>query len=69
MKQVDDILAQYKQRQSYYSTLHSKMRTIQAVYNGTMEVPLPDMERSGTPSTPGFAYPGEMSCPVCAPNH
>jgi hypothetical protein len=58
MKSVDDILALYKQRSAFYSPLHSKMRTIQSIYNGTMEVPLPDMERSDMPSAPNLLAQG-----------
>jgi hypothetical protein len=58
MKTVDDILALYKQRSAFYSPLHSKMRTIQSIYNGTMEVPLPDMERSDMPSAPNLLAQG-----------
>lgn len=58
MKTVDDILALYKARSAYYSNLHSKMRTIQSIYNGSMEVPLPDMERSDMPSAPNLLAQG-----------
>ena len=58
MKIVDDILALYKSRSAYYSNLHSKMRTIQSIYNGSMEVPLPDMERSDMPSAPNLLAQG-----------
>ena len=58
MKTVDDILALYKSRSAYYSNLHSKMRTIQSIYNGSMEVPLPDMERSDMPSAPNLLAQG-----------
>lgn len=58
MKTVDDILALYKQRSAFFSPLHSKMRTIQSIYNGTMEVPLPDMERSDMPSAPNLLAQG-----------
>ena len=58
MKTVDDILGLYKHRSAFYSPLHSKMRTIQSIYNGTMEVPLPDMERSDMPSAPNLLAQG-----------
>lgn len=58
MKSTEEIVTLYKQRASYYAPLHSKMRTIQAIYNGTMEVPLPDMERSDTPATPNLLAQG-----------
>ena len=58
MKTVDEIVNLYKQRSSYYAPFHSKMRTVQAIYNGTMEVPLPDMERSDMPSTPNLLAQG-----------
>ena len=37
---VDEILSLYKQRVNFYGPLHSKMKLIQSIYNGTMEVPL-----------------------------
>jgi len=58
MKAVEQIVTLYKQRSSYYAPFHSKMRTVQAIYNGTMEVPLPDMERSDMPSTPNLLAQG-----------
>lgn len=58
MKDPQEIVNLYKQRASYYAPLHSKMRTIQAIYNGTMEVPLPDMERSESPATPNLLAQG-----------
>ena len=58
MKSVDEILALYKQRVSFYGPMHSKMRLIQSIYNGTAEVPLPDMERSEMPSVPNLLASG-----------
>lgn len=58
MRSVDDIIELYKQRVAYYGPLHSKMRTIQAIYNGTMEVPLPDMEQASMPSVANLLSQG-----------
>jgi hypothetical protein len=58
MKSIDEILALYKQRVAYYGPLHSKMRLIQSIYNGTAEIPLPDMERSEMPSVPNLLASG-----------
>jgi hypothetical protein len=58
MRDIDNILALYKQRVAYYSPIHSRMRTIQSIYNGTMEVPLPDLERSDMPSAPNLLAQG-----------
>lgn len=58
MKSVDEILALYKQRIAFYGPLHSKMRLIQSIYNGTAEIPLPDMERSEMPSVPNLLASG-----------
>ena len=55
---VDDILTLYKQRVNFYGPLHSKMRLIQQIYSGTMEVPLPDMEQNQMPSTPNLLAAG-----------
>ena len=55
---VDDILTLYKQRVNFYGPLHSKMKMIQSIYQGTMEVPLPDMEQNSMPSTPNLLAAG-----------
>lgn len=58
MKTVDEILNLYKQRVNYYGPLHSRMRMIQQVYNGTFQVPLPDMEENAIPSVPNLLAAG-----------
>ena len=58
MKSVDEIIELYKQRIAYYAPLHSKQRMVQSIYNGSMEVPLPDMEKSEMPSTPNLLAQG-----------
>ena len=58
MKSIDEILALYKQRVSFYGPMHSRMRLIQSIYNGTAEIPLPDMERSEMPSVPNLLASG-----------
>jgi hypothetical protein len=58
MKSTDEILALYRQRSTFYAPLHSKMRIIQSIYNGTAEVPLPDMERTEMPSVPNLLAQG-----------
>lgn len=58
MKSIEEILSLYKQRVAFYGPLHSKMRLIQSIYNGTAEVPLPDMERSEMPSVPNLLAAG-----------
>jgi hypothetical protein len=58
MKSIDEVLALYKQRVAFYGPLHSKMRLIQSIYNGTAEIPLPDMERSEVPSVPNLLATG-----------
>lgn len=55
---AENIIALYKQRLNYYGPLHTKMKTIQSIYNGTMEVPLPDMEQNAYPSTPNLLAAG-----------
>ena len=49
MKSIDEVLGLYRQRVTFYAPLHSKMRLIQSIYNGTAEMPLPDMERTDIP--------------------
>lgn len=58
MKSVEEILSLYKQRVTFYGPMHSKMRMIQAIYNGTAEIPLPDMERTEMPSVPNLLASG-----------
>lgn len=58
MKTVEDILSLYKQRVNFYGPVQSRMRMVQSIYNGTMQVPLPDMERSEMPSAPNLLAQG-----------
>lgn len=58
MMSEDKIISLYKQRLNFYGPLHSRMRMIQSIYNGTMEVPLPDMEQNAMPSTPNLLAAG-----------
>ena len=58
MINTDEILARYKQRVNFYGPLHSRMKMIQSIYNGTMEVPLPDMEKNAMPSAPNLLAAG-----------
>ena len=50
--QQQEIINLYKQRLAFYGPLHQKMKLIQSIYNGTMQVPLPDMEQNAMPSVP-----------------
>ena len=58
MRTVEEIVTLYKQRVNFYGPLHTKMRTIQSIYNGSMEVPLPDMEQNQMPSVPNLLAQG-----------
>lgn len=58
MRSVDEILSLYKQRVTYYGPLHSRIKQIQSIYNGTFEVPLPDLEQNSMPSTPNLLAQG-----------
>lgn len=58
MKSIEQILTLYKQRVSFYGPLHSRMKLIQSIYNGTFEVPLPDMEQNELPSVPNLLAQG-----------
>ena len=55
---IEQILTLYKQRLNFYGPLHQKMKLIQSIYNGTMEVPLPDMEENTMPSVPNLLAAG-----------
>lgn len=58
MKSVDHILDLYRQRVNYYGGLHSKMRQVQAIYNGSARVPLPEVERNEAASVPNLLAQG-----------
>ena len=58
MKTTDEIISLYKQRVNFYGPLHTKMKLIQSIYNGTMQVPLPDMEQNDMPSVPNLLAAG-----------
>lgn len=58
MKTPEEIVNLYKQRLVFYGPMHSKMRMIQSIYNGTFEVPLPDMEQNSMPSAPNLLAAG-----------
>ena len=58
MKSVDHILDLYRQRVNYYGGLHSKMRQVQSIYNGTARVPLPGVERNEAASVPNLLAQG-----------
>lgn len=55
---VEEVIALYKQRLNFYGPLQQKMKLIQSIYNGTMEVPLPDMEENTIPSVPNLLAAG-----------
>ena len=58
MRTVDEVLSLYRQRVQYYGPLQSKMRMIQQIYNGSFQVPLPDMEENAMPSAPNLLAAG-----------
>ena len=58
MRSVDDILMLYKQRVTLYGNLHGKMRTVQDIYNGTAQIPLPEVERNTPASIPNLLAQG-----------
>jgi hypothetical protein len=70
MKTVDQILDLYKERSKYYSPLQGKQRVIQSIYNGTMEVPLPDLEDAAMPFAPNLLAQGidQMSGRITSTN-
>ena len=55
---VEEVISLYRQRLNFYGPLHQKMKLIQSIYNGTMEVPLPDMEDNTMPSVPNLLAAG-----------
>ena len=58
MKTTQEILNLYKQRIILYGPLQGKMKLIQSIYNGTMAVPLPDMEEASMPFAPNLLAQG-----------
>ena len=58
MKSADDILALYTQRVKLYGGLHAKMRQIQDIYNGTANIPLPEVERNAPANIPNLLAQG-----------
>jgi hypothetical protein len=55
---VEEVISLYRQRLNFYGPLHQKMKLVQAIYNGNMEIPLPDMEESTMPSVPNLLAQG-----------
>ena len=55
---AQEVIQLYRQRLAFYGPLHQKMKIIQSIYNGTMEIPLPDMEESTMPSVPNLLAQG-----------
>jgi hypothetical protein len=53
-----EIIHLYRQRLNFYGPLQQKMKLIQSIYNGTMEVPLPDLEENAMPSIPNLLAQG-----------
>lgn len=58
VRTIQEILQLYKQRVQYYGPLHSKMKMVQQIYNGSFQVPLPDMEENALPSAPNLLAAG-----------
>lgn len=58
MKSADEILALYRQRVQLYGGLHAKMRQIQDIYNGTANIPLPEVERTAPANIPNLLAQG-----------
>lgn len=58
MRSVNEILSLYRERVKYYGPLQGKMRTIQSIYNGSAQIPLPDMEDAEHPSVPNLLAQG-----------
>jgi hypothetical protein len=55
---VEEIVSLYRQRLNFYGPLHQKMKLVQSIYNGNMQVPLPDMEENAMPSVPNLLAQG-----------
>ena len=55
---IEEVISLYKQRLVLYGPLQQKMKLIQSIYNGTMEVPLPDLEENAMPSVPNLLAQG-----------
>ena len=55
---VEEVISLYRQRLNFYGPLHQKMKLVQSIYNGNMQVPLPDMEENVMPSVPNLLAQG-----------
>ena len=55
---VEEVISLYRQRLNFYGPLHQKMKLVQSIYNGNMQVPLPDMEENAMPSVPNLLAQG-----------
>lgn len=58
MRTIEEIIDLYKQRQTHYGPLHSKMKAIQEIYNGSARIPLPDSGGAASPATPNLLAQG-----------
>jgi hypothetical protein len=59
MPSAEKILTLYRDRKAAYAELHGKMREIGDVYNGNIDIPLPDMDRDDEhPSVPNLLAQG-----------
>ena len=58
MRTIDEILDLYRERVKHYAPLQTKMRTIQSIYNGNAQVPLPDIDQAEMPSVPNLLAQG-----------
>ncbi len=55
---AESIVALYTERKASLAGLHSKMREVAGIYNGTVKVPLPDMDRTEKTSIPNLLAQG-----------
>lgn len=58
MPTVETILTLYSERVSHYGPMHTRMREVEAVYNGNKPVELPDMDRDAPNSAPNLLTQG-----------
>lgn len=58
MKQPDEIAALYGQRQERLADRHARMREVSDVYNGRVDLPLPELARNERASVPNLCQQG-----------
>lgn len=58
MRSAESILGLYRERKGKYSGLHQKMQQISNIYDGSAEVPLPELDKDEWSSVPNLLQSG-----------